>query len=131
MKKEIKWLVCIFSFIVVSINTAFAQTPFLAATANKSTIGLNEQLQITYTFNGAGRAFHGPDLRDFNILSGPNQSSNMQYINGQFSQSISFTYYLQARNVGNYKIGPASIEAEGKRIASNVVQIVVVKGAAQ
>lgn len=131
LKKEINWLVCFFSFIVVSINTAYAQTPFLAATANKSTIGLNEQLQITYTFNGAGRSFHGPDLRDFNILSGPNQSSNMQYINGQFSQSISFTYYLQARKEGNYKIGPASIEAEGKRIASNVVQIVVVKGAAQ
>jgi BatD DUF11 like domain len=131
LKKEINWLVCFFSFIVLSINTAYSQTPFLAATANKSTIGLNEQLQITYTFNGAGRAFHGPDLRDFNILSGPNQSSNMQYINGQFSQSISFTYYLQARKEGNYKIGPASIEAEGKRIASNVIQIVVVKGTAQ
>lgn len=130
-KKEIKWLVCFFSFIVIFINSASAQTPFLAATANKSTIGLNEQLQITYTFNGAGRSFQGPDLRDFNILSGPNQSSNMQYINGQFSQSISFTYYLQARKEGNYKIGPASIESEGKRIASNVVQIVVVKGAAQ
>jgi hypothetical protein len=131
LSTTLKWLVCFFSLIVFSVNIASAQTPFLAATANKSTIGLNEQLQITYTFSGAGRAFHGPDLRDFNILSGPNQSSNMQYINGQFSQSISFTYYLQARKEGNYKIGPASIEAEGKRIASNVVQIVVVKGAAQ
>lgn len=131
LKKEIKLLVCLFSFFVLSMQPVIAQTPFLAATANKSTIGLNEQLQITYTFNGAGRSFQGPDLREFNILSGPNQSSNMQYINGQFSQSISFTYYLQARNVGNYKIGPASIEAEGKRIASNVVQVTVVKGAAQ
>ena len=99
LKKEIKLLVCLFSFFVLSMQPLFAQTPFLAATANKSTIGLNEQLQITYTFNGAGRSFQGPDLREFNILSGPNQSSNMQYINGQFSQSISFTYYLQARNV--------------------------------
>ncbi|MFN0189602.1 MAG: BatD family protein, partial [Bacteroidia bacterium] len=131
LKKEIKLLVCLFSFFVVSLQPVIAQTPFLAATANKSTIGLNEQLQITYTFNGAGRSFQGPDLREFNILSGPNQSSNMQYINGQFSQSISFTYYLQARNVGNFKIGPASIDAEGKRIASNVVQVTVVKGAAQ
>lgn len=129
-KKEVKWLICCFSFFIISMGSLYAQTPFLAATANKSTIGLNEQLQITYTFNGSGRSFQGPDLRDFNILSGPNQSSNMQYINGQFSQSISFTYYLQARNIGNYKIGPASIEAEGKRIASNVVQITVVKGAA-
>lgn len=130
-RKEIKWLVCFFIVLFISSHSVWAQTPFLAATANKSTIGLNEQLQITYTFNGAGRSFQGPDLRDFNILSGPNQSSNMQYINGQFSQSISFTYYLQARKEGNYKIGPASIESEGKRIASNVIQVVVVKGSAQ
>jgi len=126
--KKVKYLLCFVGVLVLSLKPVFSQTPFLAATANKSPIGLNEQLQITFTLNGNGRSFQGPDLRDFNILSGPNQSSNMQYINGQFSQSLSFTYYLQARNIGNYKIGPASIEAEGKRIASNVVQVTVVKG---
>lgn len=108
-----------------------AQAPFLAATANKSTVSLNEQFQITFTLNASGRSFQGPDLRDFMVLSGPNQSTSMQITNGSFSQTISYSYFLQAKNTGNYKIGPATIEVEGKRIASNVIQINVVKGNAQ
>lgn len=108
---------------------AECQTPFLAATSNKSAVAQGEQFQITYTFNGQGRSFQGPDLREFNLLGGPSQSTNMQVINGNFSQSISFTYYLSGKNTGTFKIGPASIEAEGKRIASNVIQMTVTKGA--
>ena len=73
---------------------AAAQAPFLAATATKSSVGLGEQFQITFTFNAAGRSFQGPDLKDFAVLSGPNQSTSMQFINGNFSQSKSFSYYL-------------------------------------
>lgn len=105
-----------------------AQSPFLAATANKSTVALNEQFQITFTLNASGRSFQGPDLKEFIVLSGPNQSTSMQLDNGNFSQSISFSYFLQPRNTGNFKIGPASIEVEGKRIASNLIQITVAKG---
>ncbi|MBL7923898.1 MAG: protein BatD [Bacteroidia bacterium] len=117
--------------LLISLSTGvFAQTPFLAGTASKSTVGQGEQFQITFTFNAAGRSFQGPDLKDFNVLSGPNQSTNMQFINGNFSQSISFSYYLQPKTTGAFKIGPASIEYEGKRIASNVIQLTVVKGQA-
>lgn len=105
-----------------------AQAPFLAGTASKSTVAVGEQFQVTFSLNTNGRSFQGPDLRDFVVLSGPNQSTNMQFVNGNISQSISFSYYLQPKAVGNYKIGPASIEVEGKRIASNVIQVAVVKG---
>jgi len=120
-------------FILLSgyIQTASAQAPFLAATANKPSVGLGEQFQITFTFNGAGRSFQGPDLKDFSVLSGPNQSTSMQFINGNFSQSMSFSYYLQPKSVGNFKIGPATIEFEGNRIASNVIQMTVTKGSGQ
>ena len=117
-------------FMILSgiFHSLLAQAPFLAATANKSTVGVGEQFQITFTFNASGRSFQGPDLKDFNVLSGPNQSTNMQFINGNISQSVSFSYFLQAKTIGTFKIGPASIESEGKRIASNVIQLTVVKG---
>lgn len=118
---------CLISQLLL-VGISFAQTPFLAATANKSTVAQGEQFQLTYTFNGNGRAFQGPDLKDFNLLGGPSQSTNMQFINGNFSQSISFTYFLSGKNPGAYKIPPASIDFEGKRIASNEVQMTVVKG---
>ncbi len=114
--------------ILVFPATLVAQAPFLAGTASKSTVAVGEQFQVTFSLNTNGRSFQGPDLRDFVVLSGPNQSTNMQFVNGNISQSISFSYYLQPKAVGNFKIGPASIEVEGKRIASNVIQIAVVKG---
>ena len=40
---------------------------------------------------------------------GPSQSSNIQMINGSFSQTLSFTYVLQAVKEGTFKIGSAEI----------------------
>ncbi|MFN5355596.1 MAG: BatD family protein [Bacteroidota bacterium] len=110
--------------------SGLAQTPFLAGTASKNSVAQGEQFTVTYSFNGQGRSFQGPDLSEFNVLGGPSQSNNVQIVNGNFSQSISFTYYLSGKNPGSYKIGPASIDAEGKRIASNVIQMTVTKGTA-
>lgn len=118
-------------FLQLAVMNAFAQAPFLSATASKSTVGTNEQFQLTYTLNANGQRFQAPDLSDFYVHSGPNQSSSMQYVNGNFSQSISLSYILQPRKEGSFRIGPASIEVEGKRIVSNVVNLTVVKGAAQ
>ena len=120
-------ILMLLSFMITAGPLA-AQSPFLAGTATKSTVAVGEQFQITFSLNTGGRSFQGPDLRDFVVLSGPNQSTNMQFVNGNISQSISFSYYLQAKATGTFKIGPASIEADGKRIASNVIQINVVKG---
>lgn len=124
-KRSIAILILLISGFIKPSN---AQAPFLAATASKASVGLGEQFQITFSFNAAGRSFQGPDLKDFTVLSGPNQSSSMQFVNGNFSQSISFSYYLQPKATGNFKIGPATIEFEGNRIASNVIQLIVTKG---
>jgi hypothetical protein len=105
-----------------------AAQPVLTGTVNKSTVGLNEQFQLTYTLNGNGRSFQAPDLKDFHVLGGPNQSTQVQIINGSYSQSLSFTYYLQPKAEGTFKIGFASVEAEGKRIQSNGLIVTVVKG---
>lgn len=123
-------LLCILCSWMLIFSTAQAQTPFLAGTSNKSAVGLNEQFQVSFSLNANGRSFQGPDLKDFVVLSGPNQSTSMQFVNGNISQSITYSYYLQPKAIGNFKIGPASIEVEGKRIASNVIQITVVKGTA-
>ncbi len=118
------------SLVVISAAHAMvsADTPFFQATANKSTVGLNEQFQVTFTVNGSARNFMQPNMSDFVVLSGPNQSSSIQFVNGAMSQSLSLSYILQPKAEGSFKIGPASIEVEGKRIASNVVNITVVKG---
>lgn len=93
-----------------------------------NTVGVGEQFQLTFTINANGSRFQPPPLNDFNVLSGPNQSTSMQFVNGNISQSISYSYILQAKAEGTFKIGPASIESGGKKLQSNPLTIKIVKG---
>ena len=117
--------------LLLFVNAVALAQAVLTATVNKNAVSTSEQFQLTYSLNTSGRGFQGPDLKDFYVLGGPNQSTSMQFVNGSVSQSISFNYILQPKAEGTFKIGFASIEAEGKRIQSNGLIITVAKGAAQ
>ena len=108
---------------------SFAQ---FSATTSQSTVAVGDQFQITYAFQGNGTNFRAPAIPDFNTLMGPSQSTSMQIMNGSVSQSISFTYVLQAVKEGTFTISPATIESSGKngkeKFMSNSLNIIVVKG---
>ena len=118
------------SFLIIGL-TSYAQNAFLSATASKSTVGVGEQFQVTFTLNCDGQNFRSPDLSSFNVLSGPNKSSSISIVNNSYTQSLSFTFFLQPKAEGSFKIGPASIEVQGKRINSNIINLTVVKGSPQ
>ena len=115
------------SFLIIGCS-AFAQNAFLSATASKSTVGVGEQFQVTFTLNCDGQNFRSPDLSNFNVLSGPNKSSSISIVNNSYTQTLSFTFFLQPKSEGTFKIGPASIEVQGKKINSNIINLTVVKG---
>ncbi|MCK7522209.1 MAG: BatD family protein [Ignavibacteriales bacterium] len=104
------------------------------ATVNSTTVALNDKFQVSFTFEGqdinAIKSFVPPDLnKDFLVLSGPNQSTSMQIINGAVSASISYSYYLQSRNLGKYAIGSAKILYKDQEYKSEPIKIEVVAGA--
>ena len=96
-------------------DSASAQAETLSASASPTTVAVGEQLQVTFTLNGSGSNFHAPTFNDFNVLSGPNQSTSMQFVNGAVSQSISYTYILQATKEGSFRFGSATMDAGGKK----------------
>jgi len=109
----------------------FAQGSFTAS-LDKKKISVNSTFQITFTLtNTDGKNFTPPSLSDFSVLSGPNQSTNMQYINGNMSRSIAFSYYLKPNKEGTFTIAPASIVVGGKAISSNSVTVEVTKADAK
>jgi len=69
------------------------------------------------------------------VLSGPStsSSSSISIINGNVSKSVSttYTYILKAEKEGDYTIGEATVEVEGKVYKSNSLTIKVVKGSQQ
>ncbi len=107
--------------------TVFAQ---FSASTSQSAVSVGDQFQVTYTLDGTGKNFQAPSFNDFNVLMGPSQSTSMSIVNGNMSQSISFSYVLQAAKEGTFSLGPASIESGGKRLQSNSLTIIVTKGAA-
>ncbi len=114
--------------LVLTASNIFAAEITFIASVNKNPVGTNEQFSITYTLNTQGSNFQAPTFRDFNVLSGPNQSTSMQFINGNMSQSVSFTYYLTANSEGTFRIDPATINVNGGKVKSNSLTINVVKG---
>jgi len=121
-----------FMFIFVFGPTSvLAQNSKFQTSINKSKVAVGEQFKLTYTLKAKGNHFHGPLLGNFNVHSGPNQSTNMTYINGSFSQSMTFSYVLSPKKVGKFTISGANIQSGRKRINAESVTIEVVKGSPQ
>src|ERR1039458_2149745 len=78
-----------FIFILLLLITAcdrlFPQT--LTASVASTKVGLIDQFEVTFSFNGPDvnnvSNFKSPDFAGFMILSGPNQSTSMQIMNGR------------------------------------------------
>ena len=118
----------IFIALLLLADNLFAQS--FSASVNKSNVQVGETFQISFTVeNGKMSNFQPPNFGDFALRGGPNQSTNMQYINGSMSRSVSYSYYLQAKKEGTFTIGSAQANISGKTMKTNAVKVTVSKGA--
>lgn len=129
--KKLRVFAYYFTVLFYSIaQPVFAQQ--LTATVNQNPVALGEAFELTFTFSGSDinglSAFNPPSLNNFIVVSGPNQSTSMQIINGAVSGSRSFSYYLQPKELGKFTIGPASVVNKGTTLKSQPVVITVVQG---
>ncbi|UTW66921.1 protein BatD [bacterium SCSIO 12643] len=111
---------------------ASAQTPVLNALVSKNTVPEGGNFTLSFQFNASGDDFTAPGnlTKDFRILRGPSKSSEMRYINGKMSSSVSYSYILSPLNKGKYTIEPARIQFEGKTYKSKPVEITVTEASA-
>ncbi len=119
-------------FILVLLIPLYAIAQTFTATVDETTVGDNQQFQISFTLSGQNlkgvRNLKPPSFSDFMALSGPSQSTNIQFINGVQSASYSYSYILRAKRIGVFTIGKASIEFNGKLYETEPIKITVVKG---
>ena len=112
-----------------------AQGVTFVASVDKNTVAVDEQFTLEFTLNGGGMGSGSipklPDLSKFMVLSGPNQSSSVQIVNGSVSSSVTYSYVVQPREAGKFTLGAATIETGGKQFSSQPIEITVVKGAAK
>ncbi|MEK6566705.1 MAG: BatD family protein [Bacteroidota bacterium] len=114
---------------------AGAQNAVFMTSADRQKVGTGEQFELTFTVsapdaNGITN-FRQPDFSQFVLLSGPNQSTSIQFVNGRGSASVSYTFVLYARQTGKYAIGSASVDYKGKTLKTEPIQIEAVQGKTQ
>jgi len=111
------------------IGNVLADDVTFVASAPKSVV-LGQHFRLTYTVNTTdAKEPVIADMPDFDILSGPNISTQQSYssVYGKTTSSVSvtFTYILLPKSEGDFTIQPAKINAKGKDITSNSLSIKV------
>jgi hypothetical protein len=127
MKNLVTWIV-----LLAAALPAAAQEMSFTAQVDRTTVGMGEQFTLTFVLTTSGRTggknLQLPDMSKFFILSGPNQSTSVQIVNGAMSSTATYSYVLQPREVGKQTIGAATIDAGGTLLRSDPVEIEVIKG---
>ncbi len=130
--KRTMMLLCAAAFLS---GAAAGQNTDFQASLDRAQVGSGEQFTLVFTLTnagtGGGKNLQLPDLSKFHIMSGPNESSAMQIVNGAVSSSVTYSYILQPKETGKFTIGPATIEAGGKIFRSAPLAIEVIKGSAR
>ena len=69
-------------------------------------------------------------LGDFMVTEG-GRSSRVEIINGKINSGITYTYFIQPRKIGIFKIGPALIKKDGRTLKSNIATLTVTASSQQ
>ena len=124
------------SVLVLCLLPVFMMASDIQFTATApAEVQAGQQFRLVYTINAEAENFIAPEISDFAIISGPNQSSSssVQIINRQATRSFSytFTYTLAAYKEGTFTIPAARVRAGGKQYTSNSVTVKVKASAGQ
>jgi hypothetical protein len=109
-----------------------AQLHFTAQASTK-VMGKSDYVQIQFIIENAKEIgnVQTPDLSDFSVIEGPNQSTGMSITNGNMSQYKGIIFLLQPKKTGTLTIKPATATIDGQVMHSNTLQITVHKQSAQ
>jgi len=118
----------LWTFVVwLTFGTAgWAQDVRVRATVSSDVVEVQDQFQFTITISGPdGADAENPRVRlqDFQVVSGPNVSTQFEWINGRTSGSKSISYILLPRREGHFTIEAAEVSVRGKVFRTEPVRV--------
>ncbi len=111
---------------VFSFSYLFSQKVTVQVSSNKVQVGV--PFQVMFSVNATPQTFTPPVFKDFDVYSGPNQSTSMQYVNGNVSSSCTIAYLIAAKKEGKLAIGSMVIVVGGQSFQNAPMAIEAVKG---
>ena len=98
---------------------------------DRSETQLVDSVELIVSVGGSRDSDSTPDIRgfeNFDVRSG-GTSSRIEFINGKISSGVDYTYFIQPKKIGTFRIGPARVLINGKTYTSNTAKLRVVKPA--
>jgi len=109
-----------------------AQSQSVKATVSRTEVAVGQEFELSFSYEmkttGDVR-FTPPNLGNFYVFSGPNESKQTSLVNMDLHVSGSFSYILSAKKEGTYEIPGALLKIDGRTFRTNSVKIIVKKGA--
>lgn len=131
---SVKRLLTMCVFLVGSLlitNVIFSADLKPSLSVNDNSITINDQIQLTITLENADNFPTIPlDPDGFSVISGPQQTSSFQMINGKTSSSKKLIYLIAPTKTGNLTIGPLKFKYKRKTYQTNKVTVRVSKTSA-
>lgn len=104
---------------------AFSQSALLTIEISADTLMMGNIIQVKYTLENSSSQIETPELEGLRIVSGPNYASSMSSVNGQVTQSVSLTFFLQPVDIGSAAIGSAYVKTENGILESQPINLIV------
>ena len=123
---KIKYIIAVLFPLFLFINISQAQSFYSQVSSKKVQVGVPFEYSVVFTINTGN--YTPPNFKDFDVISGPNQSSSYQNVNGVGSQQIIISYGLVAKREGKFTIGPSSTMSGSQKLETEAINVEVVKG---
>ncbi len=102
------------------------QSPRFTVEVSTDSVLWGNHFKVTFTLeNAPGAKFEAPAFRDFMVVGGPDMSSSFSLVKGVSTQSVSWSYYLEPKEIGVFYIQPAFVETGGTVLETLPMEIKV------
>lgn len=106
------------------LGTAIGQNATFTVEVSTDSLLLGNRLSVSFSLQHAqGEDFVFPQFEGLVKVSGPNVSSQMNVVNGRMSQRVTYTFYLEAHEVGDFYVEPASVKVGDTYLESDPVLV--------
>lgn len=119
---------CLFFLMAATVTVTDVSAELqITASANRNTVAMNEEVNISVMVSGEARNIPEPEIpkMDNFRIAGSGRSQSVSIVNGRVSSSVTFKYALYPKKTGEFTIPSFSISYRGKKYSTGPIKIKV------
>lgn len=131
LKGQLKYIALAFLFALVLVPVAYGEDISVTARLDRNRISLQDEAILTISVSGTSSSSlpELPNLPDFDVTA-RGRSSRIRITNGVMSPQIDYNFALLPHKIGDFTIGPATVQYKGKTYRSEPLNLHVTKDTA-